>query len=112
MAGDVPVIAAALDDMAMDGLLTVLDAMRPQLGSGVIVLGGAAKGKAAFVAYVSSDWVERGLHAGQLIGQVARIAGGGGGGQPQKAQAGGKKPEKVPEAIAQVPALILAASGS
>ena len=66
----------------------------------------AAGGKAHFVAAVSSDLVERGLHAGKLIGQVARVAGGGGGGQPHKAQAGGKQPDKVPEAIGKVPELV------
>lgn len=100
---EVPCIAAVLPGQNMDALRRVLDGLRPKLASGVIVLGGDGDGKAAFVASVSADWVERGLHAGRLIGVIARRAGGGGGGQPHKAQAGGKQPAQVPEAIAAVP---------
>jgi alanyl-tRNA synthetase len=108
LVGEVPLIAEYVEGQGMDGLRTMLDSLRPGLKSGVIVLGGAAAGKAAFVAYVSDDWVAQGVHAGKLVGQIAKIAGGGGGGQPGKAQAGGKDPAKVPEAIAQIPALIQA----
>jgi alanyl-tRNA synthetase len=101
-------LAAVIPDAGVDGLREVLDAIRPKLASGVIVLGGAAEGKAAFVASVSADWVERGVHAGKLIGQVAKLAGGGGGGQPHKAQAGGKQPDQVPAAIAAVPDMVAA----
>lgn len=107
----VPVIAAVVEGQGMDGLRSVLDGLRPRLKSGVIVLGGSAGGKAAFVAYVTDDWVGKGMHAGKLIGAVAKVAGGGGGGQPQKAQAGGKEPARVPDAIAQVPELIKSAIG-
>jgi alanyl-tRNA synthetase len=106
--GAVPLLAAVIPDAGVDGLREVLDAIRPKLASGVIVLGGAAEGKAAFVASVSADWVERGVHAGKLIGQVAKLAGGGGGGQPHKAQAGGKQPDQVPAAIAAVPDMVAA----
>jgi alanyl-tRNA synthetase len=50
--------------------------------------------------------VKRGVHAGKLIGQVAKIAGGGGGGQPNKAQAGGKDASKVAEAISKVEGIL------
>jgi len=106
MVGDIPLIAEVVEGQGVEGLRGVLDLMRPSMKSGVIVLGGAADGKAAFVASVSDDLVKRGVHAGKLIGQVAKIAGGGGGGQPNKAQAGGKNPDKVPEAIATVPELL------
>lgn len=102
MVGDVPLIAEVVEGQGMEGLRGVLDLVRPSLKSGVIVLGGDADGKAAFVASVSEDLVKRGIHAGKLIGQIAKVAGGGGGGQPNKAQAGGKDPAKVPEAIAKV----------
>ena len=55
--------------------------------------------KACFVASVSDDCVEKGLHAGNLIRSVAKVAGGGGGGQPGKAQAGGRDGSKVVEAV-------------
>lgn len=95
-----------VEGQGIDGLRRILDQVRPAVKSGVIILGGVSDGKAAFVASVSDDWVKRGIHAGKLIGQVAKTAGGGGGGQPNKAQAGGKNPDKVPEAIAQIPELL------
>ncbi len=100
--GDIPLIAEVVEGQGIDGLRGILDQVRPAVKSGVIVLGGASDGKAAFVASVSDDLVKRGVHAGKLIGQVAKIAGGGGGGQPNKAQAGGRDPSKVPDAIAAV----------
>ncbi len=105
-AGELTYIAATVEGQGMDGLRNLLDQVRPKFSSGAIVLGCAADGKAAFVAYVTDDWVEKGLHAGKLIGQVAKRAGGGGGGQAQKAQAGGKDPDKVPAAIEAVPQLL------
>ncbi len=104
--GDIPLIAEVVEGQGIDGLRGILDQVRPAVKSGVIVLGGASDGKAAFVASVSDDLVKRGVHAGKLIGQVAKIAGGGGGGQPNKAQAGGKDPSKVAEAIAAVRGLL------
>ena len=104
--GDIPLIAEVVPQANMDTVRGVLDLLRPKFASGVIVLGGDADGKAAFVASVSDDLVAKGIHAGKLIGQVAKVAGGGGGGQPQKAQAGGKDPGKVPEAIALVESLL------
>ncbi len=104
--GAVPLIADVVEGQGVEGLRAVLDQIRPAMKSGVIVLGGASEGKAAFVASVSDDLVTRGLHAGKLIGQVAKIAGGGGGGRPNMAQAGGKDATKVPEAIAAVPDLL------
>ena len=104
--GDIPLIAEVVEGQGIDGLRGILDQVRPAVKSGVIVLGGASDGKAAFVASVSDDLVKRGVHAGKLIGQVAKIAGGGGGGQPNKAQAGGKDPSKVAEAIAAVHGLL------
>ena len=65
--------------------------------------GSRPDGKACFVGRRSrDDLVQRGLHAGKLIGPVAKVAGGGGGGQPDKAQAGGKDGSKVPAALALV----------
>jgi alanyl-tRNA synthetase len=104
--GHTPVLAAVVDAMNMDALRGLLDHLRPKIPSGVIVLGSASEGKASFVAAVSDDHVAAGIHAGQLIGAIAKIAGGGGGGQPGKAQAGGKDPAKVPEAIAATKDLI------
>jgi alanyl-tRNA synthetase len=104
--GGIPLIAVDAGEQAMDNLREMLDVVRGKVESGVIVLGSASKGKACFVCSVSDDLVERGVHAGKLIGQVAKIAGGGGGGQPNKAQAGAKNGDKVPDAIAKVPEIL------
>jgi alanyl-tRNA synthetase len=102
----VKLVAAAVGEQTQDSLRGMMDVIRAKMPSGVIVLGSTCEGKACFVASVSDDLVKRGLHAGKLIGQVAKVAGGGGGGQPHKAQAGGKDPSKVAEAIARVSELL------
>ncbi len=102
----VPLLAADLGEMSMDALRQAMDALRQKISSGVIVLGSSNGGKACFAASVSEDLVKSGLHAGKLIGGVAKVAGGGGGGRPDKAQAGGKDGTKVPAAIEAVPSLL------
>jgi len=101
-----PLLAVDLGEMPMDALRQVMDALRQKMASGVIVLGSAASGKACFAASVSDDLVKAGAHAGKLIGGVAKVAGGGGGGRPDKAQAGGKDGTKVPAAIGAVPSIL------
>ncbi len=96
----IKLLAEVIEDQPMNGLLKVMDGLRDKMASGVILLGSASSGKASFVASASKDCVERGIHAGKLIGKIAAIAGGGGGGQPHKAQAGAKNGKKVPEAVA------------
>jgi alanyl-tRNA synthetase len=102
----IPLVAAAIGEHSADNLRAAMDALRPAMKSGVIVLGSTSNGKACMIASITKDLVERGLHAGKLISQVARITGGGGGGQPHKAQAGGKQPEKLPDALASVPDIL------
>ncbi len=102
----VPLIAADLGSMEMEPLRKAADEVRRRLGSGVVVLGSESGGKACFVAVVSEDCVAQGVHAGRLIGAIARVAGGGGGGQPGRAQAGGRDGTKVAEAIAAAPAAL------
>ncbi|NCD32050.1 MAG: alanine--tRNA ligase [Spartobacteria bacterium] len=97
-----PLLAADCGEMTPDNLRGVMDVLRQKMPSGIIVLGASNGGKAAFACSVSDDLFSKGAHAGKLIGQIARIAGGGGGGQPGKAQAGGKNGAKVPDAIAAV----------
>ncbi|HBA83957.1 MAG TPA: alanine--tRNA ligase [Verrucomicrobia bacterium] len=104
--GGISLISEAVGELSMDALRGMMDVLRAKLDSGVIVLGSVADGKACFMASVSDDLVKKGVHAGRMIGQVAKLAGGGGGGQPGKAQAGGKDASKVGEAIAQVPQIL------
>ena len=65
----------------------------------VLVLAGTQDEKVTFIAMATKDAVERGVHAGNLVREVAKVAGGGGGGKPDSAQAGGKQPEKAEEAL-------------
>ncbi len=80
-------------------LRAIVDALKPKLASGIVVLGAASEGKVALICYVTPDLVKAGKHAGKIVGELAKICGGGGGGRPDLAQAGGKLPEKLPEAL-------------
>ena len=104
--GGVRVAAGRLDVESADALREAGDELRKQLGSGVIVLAAVANGRPQFLSMITQDLVEQGLHAGALIKEVARIAGGGGGGRPDMAQAGGKDAAKVDDALAAVPAIV------
>lgn len=73
--------------------------LKDKLGSSVVLLGSVINEKVALVCFVSKDLVDRGLHAGKIIGIAAQAVGGGGGGRPDMAQAGGKNPDKLPEAF-------------
>lgn len=97
--GDVKVIAARAPARDMETLRVMADTIRDRLGSGIIILGAPADDKVLFVTSVTSDLVGRGVHAGQIISRVARRAGGGGGGRPEMAQAGGKNPALLAEAL-------------
>jgi alanyl-tRNA synthetase len=73
----------------------------------VVVLGAEVEGKVALVAAVSDDVVKKGtIKAGDLVGRIARIAGGGGGGKPHLATAGGKDPAKLEAALAAAPTVL------
>ena len=98
----VPVLATQVEAGGMDQLRSLMDDLRQQLEEGVIVLGTTSHGKVSIVASVSPKYVKAGLHAGKLVKEVAVKCGGGGGGRPDMAQAGGKKPEQLPAALAGV----------
>lgn len=102
----IPVIAAELSSQDMDGLRHTVDELKQKLESGIIVVGTVKNNKVNIVAGVTKDIVAKGYKAGQIVKEVAKICGGGGGGRPDMAQAGGKQPEKLSEAIKQVPNII------
>ncbi len=104
----VRVIAAKIPLDSPKTLREVGDKIRDTMGSGVAVLGGEIKGKAALLVLVSKDLTDR-LNAGQLVNSVASYVGGKGGGRPDMAQAGGPFADKVSEAIAAVPHIVEAA---
>jgi alanyl-tRNA synthetase len=97
----VPVLAARLDGLDPDGLRSVVDTLRDRLPSGIIVIGSAAGEKVNLVASTSKDLTKR-FPAGRLVQEIAKLVGGGGGGRPDLAQAGGKDPAKLDEALAAV----------
>jgi len=81
------------------------DLLRGKLGSGVVVLGTRSEGKVSLVAAVSED-VRGRVPAGRLLKEVAALVGGSGGGRDDFAQAGGKLPDELPNALARVPELV------
>jgi alanyl-tRNA synthetase len=87
-------------------LRAVVDVLKTKVTSGVVVLGGAADGKVSLICYVTPNLVNQGKHAGKIVGELAKICGGGGGGKPDVAQAGGKQPEKLAEALAAVSRIV------
>ncbi|WP_188430182.1 alanine--tRNA ligase [Kroppenstedtia guangzhouensis] len=96
----VPVLMAKVDVPDMEGLRQMMDDLKHRISRGIILLGAAGEGKVQLVATVSSDYVKAGFHAGKLVKEAASHCGGGGGGRPDMAQAGGKQPEKLDEALA------------
>ena len=102
----VKVLAAAVDGVDMNGLRDLGDQLKEKLGEGVVVLASSMGGKVSLLAMATPGAMEKGAHAGNLIKAAAAIVGGGGGGRPNMAQAGGKNPDKIPEAVAKIPALV------
>ena len=96
----VNVLAAKMPAEDMDSLRRTLDSTRDRLGeNSVIVLAAEADGKVLLVAAVSKDLLAKKLHAGNIVKVAAAVCGGGGGGRPDMAQAGGKDPAKIQEAL-------------
>ncbi|MEJ2211294.1 MAG: alanine--tRNA ligase, partial [Anaerolineae bacterium] len=102
----VQVVAERVQATDSETLREMTDWLRNQLGSAVIVLGAVIEDKPNFVAAITPDLVERGLKAGNLIKQVARVVGGGGGGRPTLAQAGGRDPDRLDDALELVPGVV------
>ena len=92
-----------------DGMREMGDFLRDKLSSCVVTLGALSDGSPILVTMVTADLVERGINAGNIARDAAKLMGGGGGGRPEMAQAGGRQPEKLDEALAAVPGLVLAA---
>ena len=95
----VKVITARFDQLDIDALRNSSDIVRNKIGSGVVVLASSYGGKVSFIVSATRDVIEKGIHSGNIIKEIARIAGGGGGGRPDMAQAGGKDVTKIDEAL-------------
>ena len=97
----VKLLAANVDGVDMNGLRDLGDQLKEKLGEGVILLVSAADGKVSLMAMATEGAVSRGAHAGNLIKACAALVGGGGGGRPNMAQAGGKNPSGIKDALAK-----------
>jgi len=97
--GGAKLVVGEMPAAPADALRAQVDRMRQKAGSSVIALGWADDGKVGLLVAVTDDLVQKGLHAGKLVGEAAKIADGKGGGNPTLAQAGGKNPAKLGEAL-------------
>ena len=98
----VKLLATAIEDVDMNGLRDLGDQLKEKLGEGVVVIASSASGKVNLIAMATDEAMAKGAHAGNLIKGIAALVGGGGGGRPNMAQAGGKNPAGIPDAIAKV----------
>ena len=98
----VKLLAAKVPDVDMNGLRNLGDQLKEKLGNGVVVLASALDGKVSLIAMATDDAMAKGAHAGNLIKGIAALVGGGGGGRPNMAQAGGKNPAGIDEALSKV----------
>lgn len=102
----VPVLSARVNAGNMETLREMADRLKNKLGSGIIILGAVSAGKVLLVGAVTPDLLKAGYHAGKLVGEVAKLTGGGGGGRPDMAQAGGKEPMQLAAALENVDKLV------
>ena len=108
----VHVVVQAVEGLEARELLDLSDAVRQKLGDAVVVLGTSSDGRVHLVANVAPEVVERGVKAGEVVRAAAQTAGGGGGGRDTMAQAGGRDPARLPDALATAKREVEKALGS
>ncbi len=94
-----PCIVATIDGADQRSLRSAVDVIRKKRPEAAMLLGTVVDGKVAFVAAVPDPLVQKGLKAGDWVRETAKVVGGGGGGKPDMAQAGGKDPSRMDEAL-------------
>ncbi len=99
--GGVKLLAAKVSGVDMNGLRDLGDQLKEKMGEGVVVLISDTDGKVSLIAMATEGAMAKGAHAGNLIKGIAALVGGGGGGRPNMAQAGGKNPAGIDDAIAE-----------
>ena len=99
-------LASSVKDVDMNGLRDLGDQLKEKLGGGVILLISEKGGKVNLMTMATDDAVKKGAHAGNLIKAIAKEVGGGGGGRPTMAQAGGKNPAGIDNALKAAPAVL------
>ena len=102
----VSLLSAQVTSPSMEMLRDMTDWFRDRLRSGVVVLGTVLGGRPALVAAVTPDLVERGVDAAKLVRGMARVVGGGGEGRPTLAQAGGRDPSRLDDALHLAPRML------
>ena len=95
------VLAAKVDGVDMNGLRELGDQLKEKIGEGVVVIASNVDGKVNLMATATDAAMKAGAHAGNLIKEIAKLVGGGGGGRPNMAQAGGKNPAGIDDAVAK-----------
>jgi alanyl-tRNA synthetase len=100
------ILIARVTGQEPDSLRQNAEMLKDKLGSAVVLLATENNDKVSLVCFVSKDLVEKGVHAGKIVGEAARITGGGGGGRPDMAQAGGREPDKIDAALSAARALV------
>ena len=95
----IKIASGTMDVGSMQALREAGDWLRDKLGSGAVALGAVVNDRPTLLIMATNDLVERGLHAGNAVKEAAKVMGGGGGGRPEMAQAGGRQPEKLEEAL-------------
>lgn len=103
---DMKFLATSVKDVDMNGLRELGDQLKNQLGEGVVVLASEKDGKVNLIVMATDGAMKQGAHAGNLIKAIAPCVGGGGGGRPNMAQAGGKNPAGIAEALEKAAAVI------
>ncbi|MEQ8677425.1 MAG: alanine--tRNA ligase [Aggregatilineales bacterium] len=106
----VPVLVMQLEDTPMDTLREMSDWFKNKVGRGVFVAGTDNDGKPQLIVSVTDDLTKSGLHAGNIIKEIAAVVGGGGGGRPNMAQAGGDDSTRLPDALAYARTIITRAT--
>ena len=99
--GEFHIIATAVEGVDMNGLRDLGDQLKAKVSEGIVVIASANDGKVNLIAMATDGAVKKGAHAGNLIKEIAPLVGGGGGGRPNMAQAGGKNPAGIQDAIAK-----------
>ncbi|MDD6328684.1 MAG: alanine--tRNA ligase [Lachnospiraceae bacterium] len=97
--GDYKILPVKMQDVDMNALRNLGDDLKAKIGSGVVILASQADGKVNLIVTATEDAVASGAHAGNIIKQIAPLVGGGGGGRPNMAQAGGKNPSGIENAL-------------
>ena len=99
--GAFKVLPVSVKDVDMNALRTLGDDLKEKIGSGIVILASDMGGKVNLIVTATDDAVKAGAHAGKIIKEAAALVGGGGGGRPNMAQAGGKNPAGIADALAK-----------